>query len=127
MRSASPLVYGGLGYVFGGAVATALVVGLIMAVGTTGHPGTTVDLRGGDTLFKVAWSVAVFGIGPLGAAAFPLAIGGRRLQREALAIAVVVALALYGLTAWVLAPTLSAGNDCLVGVTWPITSVAGCD
>lgn len=120
MRAMLSLVCGGLGYVFGGVVATALVVALIIAVGTTGDP------RGGETFFKVAWSAIVFGIGPLGTIAFPLAIGGRRVGPEAL-VAIAIALALYGFTAWELAPMLSAGNDCMVGVTWPITSVTGCD
>jgi len=121
------LACGGLGYVFGGIVATALTVLLIIAVGTTGSPGTTVPLRGGDTVFKMAWSAAVFGIGPLVAVAVTLALGRRYLEREALVVAVIVALLMYGVTAWVLAPTLSASNDCLVGVAWPDTSVAGCD
>jgi len=107
-------------------VAAALVVVLTIAVGTTGHPGTTVPLRGGDTVFKVAWSAAVFAIGPLVAVAVSVVLG-RRLEREALVVAVVVALVMYGVTALVLAPTLSSGNNCLVGVTWPVTSAPGCD
>jgi hypothetical protein len=102
LRSASPLVYGCLGYVFGGAAAAVLVELLVMAVGTSGDP------RGGETVFKIAWSAAVFGIGPSVAVAVPLAIG-RRLDLEGLVL------------------PLSVGNDCRVGVKWPVTSVPGCD
>jgi len=119
LRTPTSLACGGLGYVFGGAVAAALVEVLVMAVGTSGDP------RGGDTVFKIAWSAAVFGFGPLVAVAVPLAIG-RRLEREALVVAIVLALALYGLTASILALPLSVGNDCRVGVAWPV-SVPGCD
>jgi hypothetical protein len=121
------LACGGLGYVLGGAVAAALVVVLYVAVGVSSHPGTRVDPRGGETVFKVAWSVAVFGIGPLLAAAVSLALGRRHLPREALVLAVVVALALYALTAWGLATYLSVTNSCTVGVKWPVTSIGGCD
>jgi asparagine N-glycosylation enzyme membrane subunit Stt3 len=126
MRTPNPLVYGGLGYVLGGAVAAALVVTLNIAVGASSHAGTTVDPRGGDTVFKVAWSAAVFGIGPLVAVLVPVAVG-RRLQREAVVVAIVVALALYALTAWATATPLSVGNACRLGVRWPVTSIGGCD
>jgi hypothetical protein len=121
VKAALALILGGAGFLFGGVLAAALVAALSIAVYTSGDP------RGGDTLFKIAWSSVAFAIGPLGAAAFPVALGGRRLAPEALGVAVLVALLLYGLTAWIVADWLSVVNDCGFGVAWPDPSVPGCD
>jgi len=121
MRIVLSLFLGGFGFLFGGVVTTSLVVLLLIGVGLSGDP------RGGETTFKIAWSVVVFGIGPFATLVLPMALGSRRVKPEALTLAIVVALASYGFAVWELAPMLSAGNDCMVGVTWPVTSVAGCD
>lgn len=128
MRAAVSLVLGVLGYVFGGIVATVSVYLLLAAAGATGASGTTpAEPRGGEMVFKIAWSAVVFGIGPLGAAVLPLAIGGRRVGPKGVVLALVLALALYGLTAWRMITPLSSLNDCAIGITWPDTSVTGCD
>jgi hypothetical protein len=128
MKAARSLISGGLGYVLGGIAATVLVCLVLVAAGATGASGTTpAEPRGGEMVFKLAWSAAVFGIGPLVAAAFPPAVAGRWLKPEALALAVVIALALYGLTAWVLITPLSSLNDCAIGIAWPDTSAPRCD
>ena len=117
-----PVAIGGFAFLFGGAVAAALVLLLVIAVGTSGDP------RGGETVFKVAWSIAAFGIGPLGAAALSVVVADRlRLGTGVLALSVAAALLLYALTAWKVATPLSLINDCNVGVTWPDASIPGCD
>jgi hypothetical protein len=121
MKARPSVLTGILGFLFGAVVAAALVTLLYIGVGPRGGP------RGGETVFKIAWSAAVFGFGPLGAIAFPLAIGGRRLQPEALVLAIVVALALYGLAAWMAADWLSFINDCGFGVRWPTPTGCGPD
>lgn len=122
MKIGLSLVHGVIGYIVGEAVAAALVLALSITVyNDSGDP------RGGEDFFKIAWTAFAFGVGPLGAALFPLAIGGRRASGKILALSVIVALTLYGLTAWALAESFSVLNDCNFGVAWPDTSVPGCD
>jgi hypothetical protein len=118
MKAALPVFTGALGFLFGAVVAAALVSVLYFAVGPHSEP------RGGEAVFKIAWTAAAFGIGPLGAVAFCIAVGDYLRLGSGVLMAVVAALVIYGLVAWIVADWLSFINDCGFGVTWP-TSV-GC-
>ena len=118
MKASLPVLTGALGFLFGAVVAAALVSVLYIAVGPHAEP------RGGKAVFKIAWTAAAFGIGPLGAVAFSIAVSHHFRLGSGVLVAVIAALLIYGLVAWIVADWLSFINDCNFGVTWP-TSV-GC-
>jgi hypothetical protein len=113
---------GFLAYVVGVTLAFLLMLLLFQGVGTTGGPP-----RGGDLTFKIAWSVMAFLIAPGAAAAVAALLSGLlHLRGQWLLGSVAIALFLYGLTLGLSARPISVGNECEVGVAWPV-SVPGCD